>query len=329
MATVSLANTKQFSCAAETTILDAAQTQGIVLEHSCRTGRCGACKAKVISGLTQIMKPENSLTNEDLEQGYILTCARTAVDDVNLDIEDLGRLGSIKIKTLPSRIDNIQKLAPDVIKIMLRLPPNNNFEYLSGQYIDVIAQNGLRRSYSIANSRSVSDKIELHIRQVQEGEMSEYWFNHAKENDLLRFEGPHGTFCFREKSHKNIVFLATGTGIAPIKSILEDLNLMGESLTDKKFYIYWGGRTPEDIYWRPEFAQLNLSFNPTLSRASDNWNGRRGYIQDAVLADNIDLTDSVIYACGSDAMIHSAQKLLFLHGLEIKNFYSDAFVSSK
>jgi CDP-4-dehydro-6-deoxyglucose reductase, E3 len=329
MTIVSLTNTKQFSCPAETTILDAALAQGIVLEHSCRTGRCGACKVKVISGLTQIMKPEDSLTNEELETGYILTCARTAIENVNLDIEDLGQLGAIRIKTLPSRIDNIQKLAPDVIRIMLRLPPNSNFEYLSGQYIDVIAQKGVRRSYSIANSRLVSNKIELHIRQVNEGEMSEYWFNQAKENDLLRFEGPHGTFCFREKSQKNIIFLATGTGIAPIKSILEDLNLASESLVDKKLYIYWGGRTPQDIYWRPEFAHLNLSFNPTLSRKNTNWTGHYGYVQEALLADNIDLTDSVVYACGSDEMIHSAQKLLFLHGLETKNFYSDAFVSSK
>lgn len=328
MPIVSLTNNKQFSCAAEKTILDAAQTQGIVLEHSCRTGRCGACKAKVISGLTQIIKPEDSLTNEEVESGYILTCARTALENVNLDIEDLGRLGSIPIKTLPSRIDNICKLAPDVIRIILRLPPNNNFEYLSGQYIDVIAQNGLRRSYSIANARLASDKVELHIRQVNEGAMSDYWFNHAKENDLLRFEGPHGTFCFREKLQKNIVFLATGTGIAPIKSILEDLNLTSESQSDKKFYIYWGGRTPQDIYWQPEFAKLNLSFHPILSRENASWAGRYGYVQDALLEDNIDLTDSVVYACGSNEMIHSAQKLLLLHGLETKNFYSDAFVSS-
>lgn len=329
MAIVSLTNTKQFSCSAEATILDAAQAQGIVLEHSCRTGRCGACKAKVISGLTQIIKPEDSLTNEEVESGYILTCARTALENVNLDIEDLGQLGSIPIKTLPSRIDHIGKLAPDVIRIILRLPPNNNFEYLSGQYIDVIAQNGLRRSYSIANSRLASNKVELHIRQVKEGAMSEYWFNQAKENDLLRFEGPHGTFCFREKLQKNIIFLATGTGIAPIKSMLEDLNLTSESQKDKKIHVYWGGRTPQDIYWQPEFTQLNLSFHAVLSRENASWAGRRGYVQDALLADNIDLSDSVVYACGSNEMIHSAQKLLLLHGLETKNFYSDAFVSSK
>ena len=304
MAIVSLSNTKQFSCTAETTILDAAQAQGIVLDHSCRTGRCGACKAKVISGSTQILKPEASLTDEELQLGYILTCARTALDNVNLDIEDLGQLGSIKIKTLPCRIDNIFKLAPDVIRVILRLPPNNNLEYLSGQYIDVIAQNGVRRSYSIANSRLVSEKIELHIRHVNEGEMSDYWFNRAKINDLLRFEGPHGTFCFREKPQKNIIFLATGTGIAPIKSILEDLNFCAASMTDKKFYIYWGGRSPQDIYWHPDFSQLNLSFIPTLSQEHTNWTGRRGYVQEVLVADNIDLSDSVVYACGSNDMIH-------------------------
>lgn len=329
MAIVSLTNTKQFTCTAETTILDAAQTQNIVLEHSCRTGRCGVCKAKVINGQTQIIKSEESLSENELREGYILTCARSALSDIILDTEDLGELANIKIQTLPSRIDSIEHLAADVIKIQLRLPPNNSFNYVSGQYIDVIGKSGVRRSYSIANSRLISDKIELHIRQVTQGEMSQYWFNEAKENDLLRFEGPHGTFCFREKPQRNIIFLATGTGIAPVKSILETLNHSHALAQAKKIYVYWGGRTRQDIYWQPNYDQIDINFTPVLSRAEPDWNGRQGYIQNAVIADNIDLADSIVYACGSDQMIHTAQQLLVSHGLNNKNFYSDAFVSSK
>ncbi len=332
MPTVSLANAKQFSCPAECTLLDAARTQGLVLEHSCRTGRCGVCKAKVIHGQTQPIKFEEALNNEDMQAGYILTCCRAAIDDIELDIEDLGRLGSIKIQTLPCKIDSMMKLAPDVLQIFLRLPPNNNFEYLAGQYIDVIAKNGVRRSYSIANSihenTSLQNKLELHIREVNEGIMSDYWFKEAKDNDLLRMEGPQGTFCFHEKPARNLIFLATGTGIAPIKSILEDLNNDQQYVDPKNIYIYWGGRTPSDIYWQPTFANLNINFQPILSRASEGWKGRQGYVQNAMLADNIDLTDSVVYACGSDKMIHTAKNLLISHGLNSINFFSDAFVSS-
>ena len=211
MPTITLANGKQFSCTKDSNILDAALVQSVVLEHSCRTGRCGACKAKMVSGETQIVKPEDSLTAEEINTGYILTCARTAISDVALDIEDLGRLGALKIQTLPCRIDNIHHLSSDVIQIFLRLPPKNTFQYVSGQYIDIIVSSGARRSYSIANCHLAANKLELHIRKVPGGELSQYWFNEAKVNDLLRFEGPRGTFCYRDKPKQNIIFLATGT----------------------------------------------------------------------------------------------------------------------
>jgi CDP-4-dehydro-6-deoxyglucose reductase len=329
MSLVTLSNAKSFTCGSEATLLDAARNQDLVLEHSCRTGRCGVCKAKVISGETHVIKAEDALTSDEISAGFILTCARSALSDVTLDVEDLGRLAAIKTQTLPCRIDSIQLLASDVIQVFLRLPPKNTFEYLSGQYIDVIAKNGIRRSYSVASSHSSSDKIELHIRQVPDGEMSQYWFKEAKNNDLLRFEGPHGTFCFREKPFKNIIFLATGTGIAPVKSMLEDMNTAAHSSHTKNISIYWGGRIPEDMYWQPQLDNLSVSFIPVLSRADGEWKGRRGYIQDAVIADGIDLSDAVVYACGSDAMIHSARELLLASGLAQNNFYSDAFVSSK
>jgi CDP-4-dehydro-6-deoxyglucose reductase, E3 len=329
MPLVTLSNSKQFMSPSEATLLDAARAQGLVLEHSCRNGRCGACKARVISGHTQVLKSEDALTDSEKDEGYIFTCSRAAVDDLVLDIEDLGRLGRVQKQTLPCKIDRMNLLAPDVMQLFLRLPPKHNFEYLSGQYIDVIAKKGIRRSYSIANAQQVSDKLELHVRQVSEGEMSHYWFHEAQENDLLRLDGPHGTFCVRDRDQKNIIFLATGTGIAPIKSILEDLNNNLEPIRSKIIYVYWGGRTPEDIYWQPVFEHLDIHFRPTLSRANEQWQGRRGYVQNAVLADALDVADSVVYACGSDAMIHAARQLLMSQGLAPKNFFSDAFVSSK
>jgi CDP-4-dehydro-6-deoxyglucose reductase len=328
MAVVTLSNHKQFLATAETSLLDAAKAQGLVLEHSCRTGRCGACKALVTKGQTQILKAEESLTEDEVDAGLILTCCRTAVNDLDLDIEDLGLLASIKTLTLPCKIDQLNLLAPDVIQIFLRLPPTNQFNYLPGQYIDVIARSGIRRSYSIANLLQVDGKLELHVRAVNNGQMSHYWFNEAKTNDLLRLEGPHGTFCFHPKIEKNIIFLATGTGIAPIKSMLEAFATNAEWVEGKNIYIYWGGRHLADLYWQPDFTNLNITFRPTLSQAQESWEGRKGYVQDAVIADAIAINDSVIYACGSDTMIHAAKKLLIAQGLKPENFYSDAFVSS-
>lgn len=327
MPVVTLANAKQFTCADDTSILDAAKAQGMVLEHSCKTGRCGVCKVKVIQGKTRLIQEETGLTQDEINEGNVLTCCRTTEQDLTLDIEDLGALADIKVQTLPCKIDSIVHLAEDIVRIVLRLPPNGNFNFLPGQYINILAKNSIRRSYSIANSIQQNGKLELHIRKVPQGAMSQYWFDEAKENDLLRFEGPHGTFCFREKTEENIVFLATGTGIAPVKSILEFLNSDPSHLNGKKVYIYWGGRTPVDIYWQPNFNQIAVTFNPVLSRAQE-WQGHHGYVQNAVLEDQIELSNAVVYACGSPEMIRDAKKILVQHGLKSNNFFSDAFVSS-
>lgn len=328
MPLITLSNSKQFSSDINISLLDAARAQGFVLEHSCRTGRCGVCKAQVLSGSTRLLRPEDSLDNDDNEAGFILTCCRTAISDVVLGIEDLGTLAAIKTQTLPCKIDTLTQLAPDVMQVILRLPPSHQFNFLPGQYIDVIAKNGVRRSYSLASVVDEANKLELHVRAVEDGVMSRYWFGEAKIHDLLRLDGPHGTFFLRDKAEKNIIFLATGTGIAPVKSILEALENSSEQVQAKNIYVYWGGRVPEEFYWRPAFSSIDVMFCPVLSRDNEGWCGRYGYVQEALLANNIDLFDSVVYACGSNNMIHAAKPLLVAHGLKPDNFYSDAFVSS-
>ena len=327
MPLVSLANSNSFKVESSESILESARRRGITLEHSCRTGRCGVCKAKVISGETEALKVEESLTSEEQENGYILTCRRTATTDIQLDIEDLGELGNIQTKTLPCRIDGLQLLSDDVIEVVLRTPPASRLEYLPGQYVDMIGKDGLRRSYSIANAPREDGKIILQIRKVAPGKMSRYWFEEAKVNDLLRMEGPLGTFCLRNRPVSKLILLATGTGIAPLRAILEQLSANPEANVYSDIYLYWGGRTEADIYWKPSFESLSLVFNPVLSRSRD-WPGRKGYVQQAVLDDCHNLADAVVYACGSEAMIHSAHEQLVAAGLNSKHFYSDAFVSS-
>ncbi len=327
MPTVKLANTKTFDYQPEQTLLEAARAHGIALEHSCRTGRCGVCKAKVLDGITTPVKAEESLSAEEQAAGFILTCCRTAVTDVSLDIEDLGELGNIETKTLPCRIDSLSRLTDDVIEVTLRTPPTSRLSYLSGQYIDVIGKDGLRRSYSVANAPRDDGKLTLQIRKVPNGEMSRYWFDEAKANELLRLEGPLGTFCLRPSQASQLVLLATGTGIAPIRAMLEQLAANPAVHTYRQIHVYWGGRTEKDLYWTPDYPSLPLRFVPVLSRSPDSA-GAKGYVQDAALADGMDIKDAVVYACGSESMIASAKSKLVAAGLNPKNFHSDAFVSS-
>lgn len=328
MPTVKLANFTQFKCLSEQTLLDAARLQGITLEHSCRTGRCGVCKAYVLSGETVALKPEEYLDGKDQAEGLILTCCRTASTDIQLDIEDLGELGSLQIKTLPCRIDSLQLLSADVIEVTLRTPPNSRLEYLPGQYVDIIGKDSVRRSYSIANAPRDDGKITLQVRKVESGQMSRYWFEEAKANDLLRLEGPLGTFCLRNTAVNHLVFLATGTGIAPVKAMLEQLAATPERVAGKTLHVYWGGRVESDIYWQPHFENLHVNFTSILSRADPGYSGRAGYVQQALLDDKITLGSAVVYACGSEQMISSAREKLNAAGLPVKNFHSDAFVSS-
>jgi CDP-4-dehydro-6-deoxyglucose reductase len=328
MVLVKISNGKVFNSTVGESMLDNARAQGVILEYSCRTGRCGVCKAKVVSGETEAFKGELSLSEDERHVGYVLTCCRYAQSDVELDVEDIGVLGDISVKTLPCRIDAIERLAENVVQITLRLPPNSKFVYVPGQYLDVIGAGGVRRSYSIANAHREDEKLELHIREVELGVMSRYWFSEAKANDLLRLEGPLGTFSLREKESENIVFLATGTGIAPVKAMLEQILSAPASAAGKKIYIYWGGRTQSDVYWSPNLGGLDAVFIPVLSRADSVWTGRKGYIQAALMEDAVDLAKSVVYACGSEDMIFSARQALIAAGLPVKNFYSDAFVRS-
>jgi CDP-4-dehydro-6-deoxyglucose reductase len=211
--------------------------------------------------------------------------------------------------------------------VALRLPSASALEFLPGQYIDVIGAEGLRRSYSIANAPRQDKQIELHIRDVPAGAMSHYWFHEANVNDLLRLRGPLGTFFLRGQAGMNLVLLATGTGIAPVKAILESLFGGSDDMLPRSVTVYWGGRHREDLYWQPP-QYPGLRYVPVLSRAGEDWIGERGHVQDVMLREHGYLDDTLVYACGSDAMIHGAQASLLAAGLPNRQFHSDAFVCS-
>ena len=310
----------------EESILDSAEKANITFPYSCRDGRCSSCKCKVLSGETECLSQELGLTENESLQGWILSCVRTAKTNLELEVEDLGGLPLIKPKTFPCKVDSIRKISNDIIIVVLRLPPSSQVEYYCGQYIDIIAGD-IRRSYSIANAPA-NNRIELHIKKVEQGSMSEYWFEKAEQDDLLRINGPLGTFFLRDVVGKDLVFLATGTGIAPVKSILESLNGKPKNEQPDSVAVYWGGRTPSDLYWNLSECDYPVRYEPVLSRPLADWLGAVGYVQDAFLATSPDLAKTVVYACGSDDMIHSASKLLSDHGLGHGQFYSDAFLAS-
>lgn len=306
-----------------TSILDAAQSHDINFEYSCKNGQCGACKITLLAGEVIALRSQSALTEAEIKDNKILSCCCAPKTDILIDAEDLSALKNIEIKTLPARINKIVKKTENIIELELRLPPTANMTFLEGQFIDVIGPQGTRRSYSMANSGS-EKLIKLFIKRVENGSLSQYWFNEAKENDLLRIEGPKGSFFFREVK-KHIIFLATGTGIAPIKSILDKLS---ESPNNIQLSVYWGNRKPEDFFWQPHYENLDLKYIPVLSRKNDTWTYKIGYVQNIVLEEHENLKNTQVYACGSLDMIESAKALFIQHGLEEKYFHSDAFVSS-
>jgi len=323
-----LLNQKVFESPEGASILESALVNGLTLEYSCKTGRCGVCIGKVLEGKTAAIQHEESLTQQQSEDGFILTCCRQAESNVHLAIEDLPQLQGIQIKTHPARVDGIQQLNHEVLEVVLRLPPNAQFKYLPGQYISVIGPNGVRRSYSIANAAREDGKISLQIKKVEGGVLSRYWFGQVKLNDLLRFEGPMGTFFFREATPKKLILLATGTGIAPIRALLQQLN-SGQVELPEEIHVYWGNRFESDIYLDlQQGLPANTNLNLVLSRPESSWQGSNGYVQDIALGQHHDLTNTEVYACGSNNMIQTAKAKFEQAGLSPHKFFSDAFVSS-
>jgi CDP-4-dehydro-6-deoxyglucose reductase len=321
----------EFEAQAGESILDAALRAGVSLPYSCRTGRCSTCKCRIESGDTYALHPETGLTPAELADGWVLSCVRSALGDTVLDVEDLGGVQLAPPRTQPCRVASLDRLSPDVVQVVLRLPPTVTFAYEPGQYIDVIGPGGIRRSYSIANAQVPGRTIDLHIREVEGGAMSAYWFDSAKPNDLLRLHGPLGTFFLRDVTDVDLVFLATGTGIAPIKAMLESLPGRTGGMP-RSIRVFWGARRKADIYWQPPVgvADIPIDFVPVLSREDADWPGARGHVQDIFLASAgaMELSRCRVYACGSDTMIHAARHRLIEAGVNERHFLSDAFVCS-
>lgn len=311
-----------FESTENTTVLDAALTAGVTLEHSCRNGSCGLCTSKIIQG--EVLDHNNQV----LGSGHtFLTCqCRSHSQELIIESEYYPELSKVSRKVVPCKVSSVEVDA-DFLVIKLRLPPTANFAFLPGQYINLNYQ-GISRSYSIANADS-KDGIELHIRRVPDGVMSSLLFSEIKLDTLMRIDGPIGTFFVHESSDP-IIFLAGGTGFAPVKAMVEALI---SSHSSRKVSIYWGMNSGKDFYsqlpneWAEKFD--NITFIPVVSGIDAEWDGRTGLVHRAVLQDIQEMAGYCVYACGSPHMITAAKEDFVKVGLPEKKFFSDAFTVSK
>ena len=327
---------RAFEAQAGEPILTAAIRSGVGLPYGCKDGACGSCKCKKLSGsVVHGEHQHKALSVEEEEAGYVLTCCAKPLTDVVLESRQVTDESAYPVRKLPVRVSTLTRASHDVMQVRLQLPANDSFRYHAGQYIEFILRDGARRAYSMATAPHMQESapgVELHIRHMPGGKFTTHVFGDMKEKEILRVEGPFGSFFLREDSDKPIVFLASGTGFAPIKALIEH---MQHKDIVRPATLYWGGRRPQDLYmdgWVRErlAAMPQLRYVPVVSDAlpEDGWTGRTGFVHQAVLEDISDLSGHQVYACGAPIVVDSARRdFVQQAGLPEYEFYADAFTS--
>jgi CDP-4-dehydro-6-deoxyglucose reductase len=324
---------RQFECNEGETVLTAAIRAGVGLPYGCKNGACGTCKGKLLSGeVTHGAHQEKALPVAEEQNGYSLFCCAIPHSDIVVEAREVLGLGDIPIRKMPTRVAGLDKVTDDVMIISLQLPATERMQYRAGQYIEFLLKDGKRRSYSMASAPHIGEHLSLHIRHMPGGVFTDHVFNAMKVRDILRFEGPLGSFFLREDSDKPMVLLASGTGFAPIKAIIEEATLKNPG---RPMVLYWGGRRPHDLYMHglcEEWTRTlpNFSYVPVISdaRPDDGWSGRTGFVHRAVMEDLPDLSAYQVYACGAPVMVDSAKRDFIAQcKLPDEEFFADAFTS--
>jgi CDP-4-dehydro-6-deoxyglucose reductase, E3 len=327
---------RSFTVNPDQAILAAGIAQGVGMPYGCKDGACGSCKCKKLEG-TVVHGPHQSkaLSAEEEANGYVLTCCGVPHSDVVLESRQVTEAGAMPIKKMPSRVTLLEKKSPDVMRVLLQLPANDVMQFHAGQYVEFLLRDGARRSYSMANAPHTlvagSPTIELHIRHMPGGKFTDHVFSAMKEKEILRIEGPFGSFYLRD-SDKPMVLLASGTGFAPIKALIEHMQF--KNIT-RPAVLYWGGRRPEDLYMHnwvmAKVAEMpSLTYIPVISNATaeDGWRGRTGFVHQAVMQDHPDLSGYQVYACGAPIVVDSAKAdYIGKCSLPEDEFYADSFTT--
>ncbi len=320
-----------FACPGDETVLEAAMKADLILPYGCRNGACGTCKGEILEGEVDYGPHQPStLTDDEKRVGLALFCCAKPLTDLVIKVREVRRAGDIPIKRLPVRIESIAKPAADVAIVKFKLPANERLQYLAGQYVDFLLKDGHRRSFSLATAPHDDALLELHIRHISGGLFTDPLFTTYKGREILRIEGPLGSFYLREESDKPMIFVAGGTGFAPIKAMLEHAF---HHEVDRPMVLYWGARSLADLYmaelpgkWQQEHP--NFTFIPVLSepKPGEPWPGRTGFVHQAVLDDFHDLSGYQVYACGAPPMIDAARKTFTqTRGLLADEFFADSF----
>jgi CDP-4-dehydro-6-deoxyglucose reductase len=325
---------EEFTVEDNETVLDAALRQGITIPYGCRSGACGACKGTLVTGqINYSLGKPPGIIQEEIDSGKALMCQAIPESDLVVDVIVIETAKEIEIKNLPCRVTKQEKLCHDVIRLYLKLPESERLQFLAGQYIDILLKDGRRRSFSIANAPHDDEYIELHIRHIPDGDFTTHIFNEMQEKELLRFEGPLGTFTLQEDSNRPIIFMAGGTGFAPIKGIIEHAFSEG---VKRPMHLYWGARAKRDLYledlpkqWAQQYN--NFTFTPVLSEpmSEDNWQGKTGFVHEAIIEDYPELSTYEIYAGGPPLMVEAGVNAFTKHGLEKTCYFTDAFEFAK
>ena len=328
---------RTFAAEPDEALLAAAIRQGIGMPYGCKDGACGSCKCKKLEGsITQGPHQLKALSLEEAEAGFILTCCATALSDIVIESRQVTDESAFPIKKMPTRVASLARVSNDVMVVRLQLPAADVFKYHAGQYVEFLLRDGDKRAYSMGNAPHTqleNPGVELHIRHMPGGKFTDHVFGPMKEKEILRVEGPFGSFYLREDSAKPMVLLASGTGFAPIKAIIEHMQFKGIT---RPAVLYWGGRRPADLYmndWvNAKVSEMpNFSYVPVISDAlpEDAWNGRTGFVHNAVLQDTADLSGHQVYACGAPIVVDSAKAAYTAAGLPEEEFYADSFVTEK
>jgi CDP-4-dehydro-6-deoxyglucose reductase len=310
-------------------VLDAALAAGLNLPHSCKSGHCASCRARLRSG--EIRYPNGrplGITAAEEQAGQILLCQARPLTDLVIEARLIATVADVEIKTLPCRIARLTPLAADVMQVWLRLPAVESLRFQPGQYLDILLEGGRRRSFSIASPPHDSELLELHVRRVPGGGFTERLFGALHAGALLRIEGPVGQFTYRQGSGP-VLMIAGGTGFAPLKSMLRHILESAASVSQptREIHLYWGARQPADVYeealvleWTRRYPQLH--FTTVLSESGA---GRGGWVHEAVLADHPDLSAFDVYAAGPPAMIEAIRSTFPRQGLNPERLYFDSF----
>ncbi len=322
---------RSFAVAAGATILEAALDAGINLPYGCKNGACGACKGKVLAGAVDLGGAQDSaLPAEERVAGMALFCCAKPLSDLTLEVREVNAARDIPVKTLPCRVQALERVADDVMVIRLKLPTNERMQFLAGQYIEFLLADGKRRAFSLASPPHADDLLELHVRHVPGGNFTDHVFHKMKVKDIMRIEGPLGSFFLREESAKPILLVAGGTGFAPLKGLVEHaLHIGATGKIRRPMHLYWGAKNRAGLYmnalaekWA---AENGISYTPVLSEPDADWTGRTGLVHEAVLADHADLSAYQAYVCGAPAMCEAALKDFTARGLPQDEFFADVF----